>query len=130
MTLLYPRIEESPGLILISPVHNYNVTAWVKAFIDRLYCFLDFADTRPRAWSSRLAGQGRKAIIGAIAEQEEKKDMGFALEAMRLPLQAFGYEIMAEFPVLRLFDRGIISKQTELLEQARSAGRELATSLQ
>jgi hypothetical protein len=91
---------------------------------------LDFADTRPRAWSSRLAGQGRKAIIGAIAEQEEKKDMGFALEAMRLPLQAFGYEIMAEFPVLRLFDRGIISKQTELLEQARSAGRELATSLQ
>ncbi len=129
MTLLYPLIDKSQGLILISPVHNYNVTAWVKAFIDRLYCYLDFEDTRPRAWSSRLAGQGRKAIIAAIAEQEDKKDMGFALEAMRLPLQALGYEIVSEFPVLRLFDRGIISKQTELLEQASSAGRELATSV-
>jgi multimeric flavodoxin WrbA len=129
MTLLYPRLEESQGLILISPVHNYNVTAWVKAFIDRLYCYFDFADTRPRAWSSRLAGQGRKAIIGAIAEQEEKKDMGFALEAMRLPLESLGYEIMTELPVLRLFDRGIISRHTELLEQAGSAGRELATAV-
>jgi len=129
MTLLYPRIEESQGLILISPVHNYNITAWMKAFIDRLYCYFDFADTRPRAWSSRLAGQGRKAIIGAIAEQEEKKDMGFALEAMRLPLESLGYEIVTELPVLRLFDRGIISRHTELLEQAGSAGRELATSV-
>jgi len=130
MTLLYPRIDESQGLILVSPVHNYNITAWMKAFIDRLYCYLDFEDTRPRAWSSRLAGQGRKAIIAAIAEQEERKDMGFALEAMRLPLQSLGYEIVAEFPVLRLFDRGIISRHTELLDQARQAGRELTAHLE
>ena len=130
MSLLYPHINDSPGLILVSPVHTYNVTAWMKAFIDRLYCYFDFADTRPRAWSSRLAGQGRKAIIAAIAEQESKENMGVALEAMRLPLQALGYEVVAEFPVLRLFDRGIISKHTELLAQAKTAGRELATSLE
>lgn len=129
MTLLYPWIQEAAGMILISPVHNYNVTAWMKAFIDRLYCFYDFADTRPRSWSSRLAGQGRKAIIGAIAEQENRKDMGFTLEAMRLPLEALGYEVIVELPILRLFDRGIIAKQEDVLETARLAGEKLAKSL-
>jgi hypothetical protein len=55
--------------------------------------------------------------------------MGFALEAMRLPLEALGYEIVAELPVLRLFDRGVIRDHQELLEQARQAGRKLAEAL-
>lgn len=129
MTLLYPALQEAKGLVLITPVHNYNVTSWIKAFIDRLYCFYDFADTRPRQWSSRLAGQGKKAVIAAIAEQEDEKDMGFALEAMRLPLEAHGYEIVAEIPVLHLFDRGIISQHEDVLKQAKQAGEKLAESI-
>ena len=129
MTLLYPHIEESKGLVLVSPVHNYNVTAWMKAFIDRLYCYYDFEDTRPRDWSSRLAGQGRKAVIGVVAEQMDKKDMGFALDAMRLPLTALGYDIVAELPVLGLFDRGRVAGVPEVMERARQAGRDLAGAL-
>ncbi len=129
MTLLYPHIQAARGLVLVSPVHNYNITAWMKAFIDRLYCFYDFEDTRPRAWSSRLANQGRKAVIAAIAEQENKRDMGFTLEAMRMPLEALGYEIVAELPVLRLFDRGIVKQHSDILERAARIGKELAESL-
>lgn len=129
MTTLYPQIEQARGLVLISPVHNYNVTSWVKAFIDRMYCYYDFEDTRPRAWSSRLAGQGRKAVIGAIAEQESEADMGFALDAMRLPLTAMGYEIVEELPVLRLFDRGIIAKHDDIMNRAHAAGHALANAL-
>ncbi|WP_419780948.1 flavodoxin family protein [Maridesulfovibrio sp.] len=129
MTDLYPKLENAKGLVLISPVHNYNVTAWMKAFIDRLYCYYNFEDTRPRAWSSRLAGQGRKAIIGAVAEQEDKKDMGFTIEAMRMPLEALGYEIVEELPVLRLFDRGIIAEHQELIERAQNAGLKLAKAI-
>lgn len=126
MTLLYPELVQSRGLVLISPVHNYNVTAWIKAFIDRMYCFYEFADTRPRQWSSNLAGQGRKAVIAAIAEQESKHDMGFALEAMRLPLEAMGYEIVAEIPVLKIFDRGGIKSHSDTLDEAKQSGRILA----
>lgn len=129
MTLLYPELVQSRGLVLISPVHNYNVTAWIKAFIDRMYCFYEFADTRPRQWSSNLAGQGRKAIIAAIAEQESKHDMGFALEAMRLPLEAMGYEIVAEIPVLRIFDRGGIKSHSDTLDEAKQSGRILAEAI-
>lgn len=129
MTLLYPLIQESRGLVLVSPVHNYNVTAWIKAFIDRLYCYYDFEDTRPRAWSSRLAGQGRKAVIAAIAEQEDKRDMGVVMEAMRLPLEALGYEVLEEIAILRLFDRGVVAEHPRYLEQAKAAGGSLARAL-
>lgn len=129
MTLLYPEIVDSRGLVLVSPVHNYNVSAMTKAFIDRLYCFYDFEDTRPRAWSSRLAGQGRKAVIAAVAEQVQRKDMGFTLEAMRLPLEALGFEIVTEVAVLGIFDRGAVRGQDAIMDEAREAGARLAQAL-
>lgn len=130
MHLLYPKIIGSQGLVLISPTHNYNVTAWMKAFIDRLYCFYAFDNNCPRGWSSRLAGQGRKAILAAVCEQETKKDMGFTLEAMRLPLEALGYEITGELPVFKVFDRGEIKGEEEILARASKLGADLAKSLQ
>ena len=129
ISLLYPSIYESRGLVLVSPTHNYNVTALMKAFIDRLYCFYDFDRHRPRGWSSRLSDQGRKAVIAAVAEQENKQDMGFTLDAMRLPLQALGYEIVGELPVLGIFDRGKVEENERILATARDLGAGLAQSL-
>ncbi len=129
MHLLYPKITKSQGLILLSPTHNYNITAWMKAFIDRLYCFYNFDDKRPRGWSSRLAGQKRKAVIVAVCEQNNKKDMGFTIEAIRLPLEALGYEILEEFPVFGIFDRGVVKKDEEILTKASELGRRFAKSI-
>ena len=129
MQSLYPKLLASQGLILVSPTHNYNVTAWMKAFIDRLYCFYIFDNNRPRGWSSRLAGQGRKAVIATICEQETKKDMGFTLEAMSLPLEALGYEIIGEMGVLNLFDRGSIRNEPNTLAEASRLGARLADAL-
>jgi len=129
MNLLYPAIIASQGLVLISPTHNYNVTAWMKAFIDRLYCFYIFDNNCPRGWSSRLAGQGRKAVIAAICEQETRKDMGFTLEAMRLPLEALGYEIIDELSIFKVFGRGRVKDQAETLTRASALGTALANAL-
>ena len=129
MSLIYPDLLQCQGLILVSPTHNYNVTAWMKAFIDRLYCFYNFDDNRPRGWSSRLAGQGRKAVLAAVCEQKNKSDMGFTLEAMRLPLQALGYEIIGELPVFSIFDRGKVKQNNAILDNAAKLGSDLAESL-
>jgi multimeric flavodoxin WrbA len=130
MQLLCPEIEEADGLILISPTHNYNVTAWMKAFIDRLYCFYIFNDERPRGSSSRLARQGRKAIIAAVGEQSTREDdIGFTLDAMRLPIEALGYEIIDELPVIGIFDKGKVKADTQLLDQARKMGEKLAKEI-
>ena len=130
MHLLYPKVREARGLVLVSPTHNYNVTALMKAFIDRLYCFYVFTDDRPRNWSSRLENQGRKALLAAVCEQPDPKDMGFTLEAMRLPFEALGYHVQDELSVFSIFDRGKVAEYPEILDKAESLGRELARSLQ
>jgi multimeric flavodoxin WrbA len=127
MQLIYPKIIDSKGLVLISPTHHYNVTALMKAFIDRLYCYYNFSDDRPGSWSSRLANQGRKAIIASIGEQKSYEDgVGFTLDAMRLPIEALGYEVIGELPVLGVFGKGRIKEQQQLLEKAEQLGSQLA----
>ncbi|WP_419176797.1 flavodoxin family protein [Desulfosediminicola sp.] len=129
MSMLYQPLLSSKGLVLACPTHNYNITAWMKAFIDRLYCLYNFQDTIPRAWSSNLAEQNRKAVIVAICEQENKKDMGFTLEAMRRPLQALGYEIVDEIAIFRIFHRGKVKNDQEQLDKVIQAGENLAKAI-
>lgn len=129
MTVLYDRILSSRGLVLACPTHNYNITSWMKAFIDRLYCFYNFQNTRPRAWSSQLANQGRKAVLIAVCEQEDPTDMGFTLEAMRLPIQALGYDIIGEQAVFGIFDKGGVKTDSSVLDNASQLGRKLAAAI-
>lgn len=129
MELLYPVIEECKGLVLGSPTYNYNVTSDMKTFIDRLYPYYNFTNDRPRQYSSKLADQGRKAIVFSICEQSDIKEMGFALEAMEMPLEALGYEVIEKFPVTGYFDRGAVSKDTDILKRAFEAGKKMALDL-
>jgi multimeric flavodoxin WrbA len=129
MDLLYPEIEVSKGLILGSPTYNYNITSSMKSFIDRLYPYYNFTNDRPRQYSSKLANQGRKAIVFSICEQLEIEEMGFALEALEMPLEALGYADIEKFPVTGCFDRGVVSKDAEVLKKAFEAGKKLAVNL-
>lgn len=129
MTLLYPKIIHAQGLILASPVHHYNVTSWMKSFIDRLYCFYDFENSRPRAWSSRLANQNRKAALFGVCEQADAKDIGFVVEAMQLPLEAFGYEVIDAQRIYGVFGKAEVKKQTTSLDEAFLLGAQLAQEI-
>ena len=129
LTPFYPKISQAEGIVLVTPVHNYNVTAWMKAFIDRLYCFYDFDNEHPRGWSSRLAGQGKAAALAIVAEQMDPKDMGVTMEAMRMPMEAMGYRIAGELAVPGVFEAGVVSERPGVLEQAAKLGRDLAAGL-
>jgi multimeric flavodoxin WrbA len=129
LTPFYPKISLAEGLVLVTPVYNYNVTAWMKAFIDRLYCFYDFDNEHPRGWSSRLAGQGKAAVLAIVAEQMDPKDMGVTMEAMRMPMEAMGYSIAGELAVPGVFEAGVVSERPGVLEQAAKLGRDLAATL-
>ena len=130
LTSLYPSIIDSQGLILASPVHNYNITSWMKAFIDRLYCFYEFDNnTRPRNWTSRLANQNRKVVISAVCEQKDIKDLGFTIEAMKRPMEALGFEIIGTLPVFKSFEKGAVKKQEEVMNKAYELGIQLGKQL-
>jgi multimeric flavodoxin WrbA len=107
------------------------MTALMKSFIDRLYCFYNFSDERPGYWSSQLADQGRKAIIAAVGEQTSREEggMDLTLKAMSLPIAALGYEVIAEMPVLGIFHKGKVKKYPQELERAEHLGRLLAKSI-
>ena len=105
MQELYPRIIRAGAMVLVSPTHHYNITAWMKAFIDRMYCFYTFGSDSPRSWSSCLAGQGRIAALIAVCEQENREDMGFTLEAMAKPMAAFGYRIISQVAIFKIFEK-------------------------
>jgi multimeric flavodoxin WrbA len=126
MQNIYPLIVESAGLIIGSPTHNYNVPALIKSFIDRLYCFYDFTDDRPRRYSSKLANQNRQVIIFGIGEQETMEEFGFTLEAIEMPLNALGYNTMFKLPVLGVFDRGAVKNKKDMVSKAEKAGLEMA----
>lgn len=129
MSIVYNQVISSKGLILVSPTHNYNVTSWMKAFIDRLYCFYNFENSIPRSWSSQFADQDRKAVVVAICEQENKEDMGFTLDAMKKPLEALGYEIVGELSVFRIFHKGKVKDDKAAMEKAHELGVKLAQSV-
>ncbi|MGL1931703.1 MAG: flavodoxin family protein [Desulfotalea sp.] len=129
MSLMYEPIISSKGLVLVSPTHNYNITSWMKAFIDRMYCFYNFENNVPRSWSSQLANQGRKAVIVAICEQENKEDMGFTIEAMKSPLEALGYDVIGELSVFKVFSKGKVKNDLEAMEKAHELGRKLAQAI-
>jgi len=105
------------------------MTALMKSFIDRLYCFYDFSDERPGYWSSQLAGQGRKAIIAVVGEQatREAGGMDLTFETMRRSIKALGYEVIDELPVLGIFHKGKVREYPQILEQAEALGRRLAS---
>lgn len=113
MQALYPKILKYRGMVLVSPTHHYNITAWMKAFIDRMYCFYRFEDGVPRPWSSSLAGQGRVAAVVSVCEQIRPEDMGFTLEAMRLPLAALGYEVIGQAAIYGLFEKAGVAARPE-----------------
>jgi multimeric flavodoxin WrbA len=131
MQLIYPKIRQAAGLVVICPVYSYNVTALMKAFIDRLYSFYEFSDQRPGHWRSRLADQGRKAIIAAVGEQAtgEEGGMDLTLETIRRSILALGYEIVAELPVLGVFQKGRVKERPEVLEKATELGKKLGAAL-
>lgn len=129
MSLIYSKVISSKGLILVSPTHNYNITSWMKAFIDRLYCFYNFGNDRPRSWTSRFSNQGRKAIIAAICEQESSEDMGFTIEAMKKPLKALGYEIIGELAVFKIFDKAKVKDDKDAISRAYQLGKNLARTI-
>lgn len=128
MQKLYPKILESRGLVLISPAHNYNVTSWMKAFIDRFYCYYIFDNKRPRGWSSRLSGENRVAGIVGICEQVNVEDMGFTVEAMKEPISALGYRIMGTLPIIGVFDRGKVGTEKNLKAEILDFGTQIASN--
>jgi hypothetical protein len=55
--------------------------------------------------------------------------MHLTLEVMRRSIEALGYEVIGEVPVLGVFHKGKVREYPQALEQAEDLGRRLAVLL-
>ncbi len=130
MQKIYPLLLESDGIILGSPTYFYNISADMKAFIDRCYCFEVFAEDDRSCWLSiNEALGGKYAAVIAVCEQQDEKDMGFTPEAMSLALQALGYRVIDQVKALNLFKAGEALNDSDALQRSRRAGEKLVKTI-
>jgi multimeric flavodoxin WrbA len=130
MQKLYPRLLEADAIILGSPTYFYNVSAAVKAFIDRCYCFEVFAKDDRSIWMGIYEALGGKyAVVMAVCEQSSKADMGNTIEAMTKSLEALGYRVIDTLQALGLFKKQDVLNNEKILDQAAKAGKKLAKTL-
>ena len=130
MQKIYPLIINSDAIILGSPTYFYNITADMKAFIERLYCFQIFVEDDRSVWSSINEILGIKyAVVIAICEQDNEKDMGFTAEAMSKPLEGLGYRVVDTVKILKLFRKGDVLQNQDAVEDVKKAGKKLEKSL-
>ncbi len=72
---------------------------------------------------------GKYAVVVAVCEQNDEKDMGLTAEAMIKPLESLGYRIVDTVKILRLYQIGDALMDNKALEQAQRAGTKLAKTL-
>lgn len=130
MQKLYPALIKADALILGSPTYFYNITADMKAFIDRCYCLEVFDESDRSVWMGISEALGGKyAAVIAVCEQDNEEDMGFTVEAMVKPLEALGYRIVSVVKALHAFAEGDVSKNDRAMKEAEQAGEKLLKTL-
>ena len=111
------KFQQADGIILATPVYYYNVTAQMKAFIDRNY----FIYKKEQPYRAKAAG------IIVIAEESGIEDTVNTLKRFLGEMKIDEKDLfIASGYVSRIGDAG---KNPQLIECARQMGRQLAQRL-
>lgn len=89
ITEIIKRMKEVDGYIFASPSYNYNITAQMKALIDRTFCLNDYTN----GWKSRLS-PNKKSILVGVCGGKAKECMGYTIQGMHKSLSELGVEII------------------------------------
>ena len=131
MQKLYKIITESDAVILGSPTYFYNVTADVKAFLDRLYAFEIFDPEDRSVWMGiNEALGGKYAAVIAVCEQHNEADMGYTADTMEKTLQALGYRVVETVKTIGLYSKGEAAESSSELLKAEKAGIKLLKTIE
>ena len=130
MQEIYKKLRLADSVVAGSPTYFYNMTADMKKFIDRCYCFCTFDKKDRSVWISEfeLVRQKYAGII-SVCEQDNIEDMGFTPEAMRLSFQSLGYRIIGNQKVLHAFKAGEVLAFDETMKSAIYNGEKLLKTI-
>ncbi len=128
MQKIYPRLLESDGVILASPIFFYGVTAWVKALIDRSQAF----------WARKYLlkdpslgkeGKKRKGFFISVGATKGPRVFDGAVLTVKYFFDVLNAEYVGELVFRGVEAKGDILKDPEALQQAFEAGKRLTSDL-
>ena len=88
IAIVIEQMRLADGFIFASPSFNYNVTAQMKAVLDRTFCLNDYSN----GWKSRLSN--KKAIIVGVCKGQSRELMGFTIAGMSKTLSDLDVDIV------------------------------------
>ncbi|MFZ5969774.1 MAG: flavodoxin family protein [Bacillota bacterium] len=90
VTKIIEHMKVADGYIFASPSYNYNMTAQMKALLDRTFCLNDYSENM---WKSRLS-PGKKAIVVGVCAGKTEECMGYAVTGIVKALSELDVKIV------------------------------------
>ncbi|MCE1247605.1 MAG: flavodoxin family protein [Firmicutes bacterium] len=110
---LYKEIMEADAFVFGSPIYMFQITAQLKALIDRLYPFLN------PDFTSKI---NKKGIMIATQGSSNFDEFKPAVATMTKVLGILGFKIQETIIEGNLYEKGAVAKNEKLMEQVKQAG--------
>jgi len=102
VTEILSLMKTMDGFVFASPSYNYNMTAQMKAVLDRTFSLNDYEG----GWSSRVP-DGKKAIIAGTCKGTTEDGMGYTVKGMSIGLSELGIDVIDEISYLNTKTREV-----------------------
>ena len=123
MEKVYPKLVEADCIILASPIFFYGVTAWTKAFIDRVQSLW------VRKYRLKLPpeepGRRRKGFFISVGATKGARLFDGAMLTVKYFFDAVGADFAGQLLFKGVEDKGDIRNHPNALREAFEAGKAL-----
>jgi multimeric flavodoxin WrbA len=120
MQKIYEAIKDADGIIVASPIYFGGVTAQTKAWLDRLFPFINMN-------VGSLMPKGKKAAFIFTQNQPGQELFASQIDLFKMMVDFIGFEIKGTLLACNL-DKGykpMVSENKEIMARAHDLGREL-----
>ncbi|OHD13629.1 MAG: hypothetical protein A2086_00710 [Spirochaetes bacterium GWD1_27_9] len=120
MQSLYKEINEADGIVIGSPIYMYNVTAQSKAFIDRLFPYLDIRD-----YSSKIR---KNSVFVATQGNPDTNTFKSNIEISTNALKLLGFDIKELIIDGGNLEKDSVAQKKDVMDKAKKVGENLVNA--
>ncbi len=118
MQKLYEQIQSSDAIVLGSPVYMWEMTAQTKAFVDRLYAFVN------PDFSTRLNGE-KKLVLAFTQANPDAEMFNFYFDYLAKKFGFLKYNVVDTIVAAGTRERSDIFAREDILKTAKQIGKDL-----
>lgn len=118
---LYDKVEKADVLVLGSPIYFYGPTAQLKAFIDRLFAFIEPDFSVPKL-------KGKKVLLATPYGEPNPSASIALIHIVDKACQFTGMQLLGAVQAPGAMEKGDVNKQKAILDTAFALGQQAASA--